>query len=61
VAASPGVSIKDLMSRVGHNSPVAALRYQHATQDRDATIARALSDLIRGDEAAVLPRKSDRQ
>jgi integrase len=54
-AATPGVSIKDLMSRMGHNSPSAALRYQHATQDRDATIARALSLLIRPDKAAVIP------
>jgi len=54
-AATPGVSIKDLMSRMGHNSPAAALRYQHATRDRDATIARALSDLIRPERVAVIP------
>jgi hypothetical protein len=29
--------------------------------DRDATIARALSSLIRPDEAAVVPLKIDRQ
>jgi hypothetical protein len=55
------VSIKDLMSRMGHNSPAAALRYQHATRNRDATIAQALSDLIRPIEAEVVPLKRDRQ
>jgi len=60
-AATPGVSIEDLMSRMGHNSPAAALRYQHARRDRDATIARALSDLIRPDEAAVLSLQRDLQ
>ena len=34
------------MSRMGHASPRAALIYQHATQDRDAAIAAALSQLI---------------
>ena len=34
------------MHRKGHVSPAAALRYQHATRDRDAAIAAALGDLI---------------
>lgn len=34
------------MSRMGHASPRAALIYQHATKDRDAAIAAALSKLI---------------
>jgi hypothetical protein len=33
------------MGRLGHASPVAALRYQHATADRDRAIADALSEL----------------
>lgn len=33
------------MARAGHASPAAALRYQHATADRDAAIAAALSGL----------------
>jgi integrase len=46
LAATTGASTKELMARMGHASPRAALIYQHATQDRDAAIARALSDLI---------------
>ena len=33
-------------ARMGHASPRAALIYQHATQERDQAIARALSDAI---------------
>jgi integrase len=46
LAAATGASTKELMSRMGHASPRAALIYQHATQDRDAAIAADLSDLI---------------
>jgi integrase len=46
LAAATGASTKELMSRMGHASPRAALIYQHATQDRDAAIAAGLSDLI---------------
>jgi hypothetical protein len=34
------------MVRMGHASPKAALRYQHATRDRDVAIAKALSELV---------------
>ena len=34
------------MARMGHASPRVALIYQHATQDRDEAIARALGELI---------------
>lgn len=46
LAAATGASTKELMARLGHSSPRAALIYQHATPDRDAAIARALSKLI---------------
>ncbi len=46
LAASTGASTKELMSRMGHASPRAALIYQHATQDRDAAIAARLSTLV---------------
>ena len=46
LAAATGASTKELMSRMGHSSPRAALIYQHATTDRDVVIAQALSDLI---------------
>lgn len=34
LAASWGASLKDLMTRMGHDSPAAALIYQHATRGR---------------------------
>ena len=45
--ANAGATTKELMHRVGHSSPAAALRHQHATQDRDVIIARALAELGR--------------
>jgi integrase len=47
LAAATGASTRELMNRLGHASSDAALRYQHATKDRDAAIAAALSELIR--------------
>lgn len=44
-AAHTGATLADLMSRAGHSTAAAALRYQHAVSGRDATIAAALSDL----------------
>jgi integrase len=46
LAAATGASTKELMARLGHASAAAALRYQHATVDRDQAIARALSGLV---------------
>ncbi len=45
LAAQTGASTKELMARMGHASPRAALIYQHATKDRDKAVAQALSDL----------------
>jgi len=45
LAASTGATLAELMARLGHSTPGAALRYQHAAQGRDAAIARALSQL----------------
>jgi integrase len=42
LAAATGASTKELMRRLGHSSPAAALLYQHAADDRDGEIARAL-------------------
>ena len=39
LTAATGASTAELMRRLGHASPAAALRYQHATEDRDRTIA----------------------
>ena len=46
LAAATGASTKELMVRLGHSSPRAALIYQHASRERDAAIAAALSEAI---------------
>lgn len=46
LTAACGASTRELMHRMGHVSSAAALRYQHATRDRDAAIAAALGALI---------------
>ena len=43
LAARTGTSLRDLMARMGHDSPQAALIYQHATAQADRAIADALS------------------
>lgn len=48
LAASTGATLAELMSRLGHSTPGAALRYQHAADGRDAQIARMLSALVEG-------------
>lgn len=53
LAAASGAGMKELMHRMGHASPAAALRYQHATKDRDAAIAEALAELIAPPMASV--------
>jgi integrase len=45
LAASTGASVAELMARLGHSSPQAAMRYQHAAQSRDHEIAALLSKL----------------
>lgn len=54
LAAATGASTKELMARMGHASMRAALIYQHASADRDAAIAEALSRLAA--EQAVADR-----
>lgn len=48
LAAQTGATLAELMGRLGHSTPQAALRYQHAAQGRDAQIAAALSRLAEG-------------
>lgn len=47
LAAATGATTVELMHRAGHSSSVAAMRYQHATKDRDRVIADALSKLAK--------------
>lgn len=45
LAAATGASLAELMGRLGHSTPQAAMRYQHAAQGRDREIAALLSKL----------------
>jgi integrase len=53
MAAMTGASTRELMVRMGHSTPRAALIYQHATSDRDKAIAAALGDMISQARPAV--------
>ncbi|EUA31992.1 MULTISPECIES: tyrosine-type recombinase/integrase [Mycobacterium] len=52
-AAATGATLAELMARLGHSTPAAALRYQHAAQGADKRIADALSRLL---EASSSPK-----
>jgi integrase len=45
LAAQTGATLAELMGRLGHSTPSAALRYQHAAEGRDMEIARRLSEM----------------
>jgi integrase len=60
LAAITGATTAELMHRLGHATPDVALRYQRATADRDAAIARALSALVAGAAIEPLPTSVDR-
>jgi integrase len=51
-AAGTGASTAELMARMGHASPRAALIYQHASPKRDQAIAAALDQMI-----TAMPRR----
>jgi integrase len=48
LAAATGATLAELMARLGHSTPGAAMRYQHAAAERDKVIAEALSKLANG-------------
>jgi len=48
----PNVTLRELMAAIGHSSPVAALRYQHATAERSKAIATYLDDVIESARSA---------
>lgn len=45
LAAQTGATLAELMERLGHSTPQAAMRYQHAARGRDKEIAANLSKL----------------
>ena len=46
-AAHAGATLREVMERLGHSTPAVALRYQHATAQRDQAIAERLGTLMR--------------
>lgn len=58
-AAATGATVAELMRRAGHASPAAAMRYQHATEDRDRVLADALASLAKGAEIVDLKSPAD--
>ena len=57
-AAVVGGTTRELMNRLGHASPAAALRYQHATVERDREIAQLLGQLRESDAAGDVAQMS---
>ncbi|MGO0578116.1 tyrosine-type recombinase/integrase [Ornithinimicrobium panacihumi] len=51
LAAQTGATLAELMGRLGHSTPQAALRYQHVAGGRDAEIAAALSRIASSDHS----------
>jgi len=47
-ARKPDITLKELMATLGHASPVAALRYQHATEERGRALADYMDGIIAG-------------
>lgn len=58
-ARKPGITTKELMARIGHASPRAALIYQHATAERDREVADFLDDVIASTERPQRARVVD--
>lgn len=46
LAAATGAGTKEIMRRLGHATQAAALRYQHATDERDRALANGIDRLI---------------
>lgn len=45
-AAAAGATVREVMARLGHTTATVALRYQHATHERDRAIAERLGTLM---------------
>jgi integrase len=52
-ARKPGITTKELMAQIGHKSWAAAIRYQHAAEDRNREVATFIDAQI----AAAKPQK----
>jgi integrase len=56
LAAATGATLAELMARLGHSTPKAALIYQHAAPERDQAIAAALSGFATAKVVELHPR-----
>jgi integrase len=56
LAAATGATLADLMDRLGHSTAGAAMRYQHAAEDRGQAIAAALSEFATGNVVPLRKR-----
>lgn len=61
LAATTGATTRELMARMGHSSPRAALIYQHAAVGRDRAIAEAMSALAPSHSATRTSRRRSKQ
>src|SRR5579862_1427644 len=55
LTATAGASLRELMDRMGHSSPRAALIYLHGSDARQRAIADGLSKLVEGELRGHLP------
>lgn len=55
LAAQTGATLAELMGRLGHSTPQAAMRYQHAAADRDRAIAQEMSRMFGADVTSSTP------
>jgi integrase len=60
-AATAGATVRELMGRLGHATPAVALRYQHATLERDRAIADRLGALLGAEVTTEAPSEEVRQ
>jgi integrase len=60
LAAATGATTAELMHRAGHASSDAALRYQHATRDRDQVLADALDVLVLSPALGIVKQREAR-
>ena len=49
LAAQSGATLAELMARLGHTTPQMAMRYQHASAERDQVLAAKLSRMAKGE------------
>jgi integrase len=57
---APGASLRDIMARMGHDSPRAALIYQHTNQKADHGIADAIDQAVKAVRRKPSTRKPKR-